>query len=684
MVNRRVVLCTNEGTNSQHVNDIAKSFDCLKISILNKASQISDKFDKVTLGPDAVPQDNHDSNSPNDDQARINNSSLNGLSSRSNITFSIKKILLENEIQRREKVKKAVDRKKKEMEKSQREIKEDLSQLLSRIAIQREKETAEKLAALEAEEELLAQQLEIDRKNEKQRQRLKESDEISKKIIPYRENFHAKWKDIANISVACRDKNSASRLLAPHVAKLKELSLQMESINEKTRTGDLTAADIKMAEILVQYNDEVFQLFKADIDKIDALYNEEIARREMEVRQAELKAQEEMLRAKQLQDVENSVKASEQFIYVEPQKINHEQDNLAEQNQQPAETDSVSVGSHLSDYSNVPVSVTAVALTSEVAPVKETDEISKYPDCGSLQTYIDNHQFLENYASTYQDFIRSDAMKKFKFECQKCLNITINSISHTSREQLLHKYEKLRLFLSGPSVSQNPQAQAYSKNLLAQKIVDQGDTTISSKPELAFPFAAIAVALWNDWPDFGALLLARFRKKSPFFIPVFLVPNKDQSEDEYCKSLGCKYTDAGIPEKPEQFWKRLGGIMYLYASIMVTRQRQGMNKSHPHGLGNAWKWLATTLNTEPRCDIADVCATLIYTILEVTGNDLWKTYPNQFPKMLLILNNVYYEKLKSFDPVISAPISRLGELLTNALKTGSIAPPKGQLSPNFW
>jgi hypothetical protein len=79
-----------------------------------------------------------------------------------------------------------------------------------------------------------------------------------------------------------------------------------------------------------------------------------------------------------------------------------------------------------------------------------------------------------------------------------------------------------------------------------------------------------------------------------------------------------------------------------------------------------------------------VCATLIYTILEITGNDLWKTYPNQFPKMLLILNNVYYEKLKSFDPVISAPISRLGDFLANALKTGTIPPPKGQLSPNFW
>jgi hypothetical protein len=113
---------------------------------------------------------------------------------------------------------------------------------------------------------------------------------------------------------------------------------------------------------------------------------------------------------------------------------------------------------------------------------------------------------------------------------------------------------------------------------------------------LAFPFAAIAVALWNDWPDFGSLLLARFRKKSPFFIPVFFMPHKEQSEEEYCKLLGCKYTDAGTPEKPEQFWKRLGGIMYLYASILITRHRQGINKPHPHGLANAWKWLAATLN----------------------------------------------------------------------------------------
>lgn len=64
-------------------------------------------------------------------------------------------------------------------------------------------------------------------------------------------------------------------------------------------------------------------------------------------------------------------------------------------------------------------------------------------------------------------------MKKFKFECQKTLNITINAINHVSREQLLDKYEKLRMFLSGkssPNILLNPQAEAFSKSLLAFKI----------------------------------------------------------------------------------------------------------------------------------------------------------------------------------------------------------------------
>ena len=121
------------------------------------------------------------------------------------------------------------------MEKSQQKIQEELSQLLSQMAIQREKDTAEKIARLEAEEEQLALQLEIDRKNEVQKQRLKESEEISKQILPYRESIFARWKDIVNISKNCRDKNAASRIFTPLTAKLKELSTQMDSLIDKGR-----------------------------------------------------------------------------------------------------------------------------------------------------------------------------------------------------------------------------------------------------------------------------------------------------------------------------------------------------------------------------------------------------------------------------------------------------------------
>lgn len=130
---------------------------------------------------------------------------------------------------------KTIDQKREEMEKSHRDMEDGLSDLLSRLVIQKEKESAAELAHLEAEEEKLAQQLEIERKREMQRRRLKESEEIMKKIVPFRESFHAKWKDIANISKACRDKNSASRLLAQHAARLKELSMQMDAINEKAQ-----------------------------------------------------------------------------------------------------------------------------------------------------------------------------------------------------------------------------------------------------------------------------------------------------------------------------------------------------------------------------------------------------------------------------------------------------------------
>ena len=114
---------------------------------------------------------------------------------------------------------------------------------------------------------------------------------------------------------------------------------------------------------------------------------------------------------------------------------------------------------------------------------------------------------------------------------------------------------------------------------------------------MAFPVAAVAVALWSDFPDFGELLLAHFRRACPYILPVFLPRLEGQTNEEYYKSLGYKYTEDGTVEKQDKYLTRMTGLMRLYASIIVTKQRRGCNTPHPHGIQNAWRWLAITLNS---------------------------------------------------------------------------------------
>ena len=113
---------------------------------------------------------------------------------------------------------------------------------------------------------------------------------------------------------------------------------------------------------------------------------------------------------------------------------------------------------------------------------------------------------------------------------------------------------------------------------------------------MAFAIASVVVALWNDNPDFGELLLANFRVTCPFIVPAFFPQREGQSNEDYYKSLGYKYSEDGTVEKQDKFLKRISGLVRLYASIIVTNQRQGVTQSHPHGLQNAWRWLAAMLN----------------------------------------------------------------------------------------
>jgi len=70
-------------------------------------------------------------------------------------------------------------------------------------------------------------------------------------------------------------------------------------------------------------------------------------------------------------------------------------------------------------------------------------------------------------------------------------------------------------------------------------------------------------------------------------------------------------------------------------------------------------------------------------MLEVAGNVLWTAYPRQFPKLLVLLMEQYYPRMRNVAGGGGGPLVRLEEFLNNALTNGTIRLANGMLPPNF-
>ncbi|KAM0725192.1 mRNA export factor GLE1 [Formica fusca] len=683
--------------------DITSDFENLKVSTLEKASRISAMMDHITIGPQSVANKDdsnklenieNEQNSCNIKIPQKTNSSFthNTISTSNGIHFSSKKILLESEKQRKEEVRKKMDCRINHMKENGRVIQEKMANSRSLMARERERRNEEKLADILAEIERIAEQEEIKRRHEQQlqaqraqeqkeklereveeyRKRMKEKEELTKIVMVHRGHFTAKYCDIVTLSKNCKDKYAIDMILTANSARIKQLIQQIEALDEKIKSGELISMDVNVIESLVHHIDDILTTFRTEIEKIDAQYEAELAR----------KAQA----ASEIQPIVES----ENIPVGNVVSSQHPGESYAvENNDSKAQNSSVITNQEaVAVLVNAPVTPSAsVPKSEETAADSECKEgnLFKYVDKESLQIYIKNQQFLNLYKKTCKDFLQSTATKKFRFECQKAINIPVNAISGVSEQHLRDKYDRLHNLLIGkssPNVTQHPQGVIFCKDHMAKKIVSQGETLVSSKPEMAFPVAMIVVALWNEHEDFGELFLARLHEACPFTIPIFLPQQESQSNEDYYKSLGCKYSEDGTVEKQDKFLKRMSGLMRLYASITVTRQRKGVTKVHPYGLQHAWRWLAAVFNIEPRADICDLCATLILDMLEVAGNVLWTAYPTQFHKLLMLLSEQYYPRMRNVADG-GGPLMRLEEFLRNALATGTIHPADGMLPPNF-
>jgi nucleoporin GLE1 len=201
---------------------------------------------------------------------------------------------------------------------------------------------------------------------------------------------------------------------------------------------------------------------------------------------------------------------------------------------------------------------------------------------------------------------------------------------------------------------------------------------MSSNMQTAFGMAAVLITLWQKYQDLGKLFLYYLYKECPYMVPYFLPQLEGQSDEDYMKSLGFRFKD-GVVENREQYLKHIAGTTRLYAAVLVTRPRVGVQAPHPHSLENGWRWLTDVLNLDPQ---PDVCATILTEFLQVAGYHLWQAYGRQFSKLMVLMQTQYMPRLARVDQ--GGPKSRLEKLLADIVRNGKIDPPEGLLSPNFW
>ena len=313
-----------------------------------------------------------------------------------------------------------------------------------------------------------------------------------------------------------------------------------------------------------------------------------------------------------------------------------------------------------------------------------------------LYTVLQNE--LEQHQAVYANVSNDPSLKQFKFDCQKAVNVPVNAISPQSAQHLQDKLDKLLNLLRGNFIevpprrfkaTQHPGGIEYCADLLARKLVRQGEDVVSSNPEAAFAIAAVINALWSEFPTLGRLILAHFYKTCPYLVPYCAPQQEGQSDQDYYKALGYQYSN-GVVEKQDKFLKRMSGVVRLYAAVIVSvprvrqqqQQQQQQQQAHPFGLVNGWKYLAATMNLKPRLEIT---ATVLFNFLEVAGHRLSQAYGRQFIKLLHLLCTDYFALIRSVTPDgCGGPVVRLDDFLQKTLKKREIAPPAGQLPARFW
>lgn len=650
------------------MDDIINGFQDLKISALSKSKLINDQIKDITIGPnrtillDETCKSTFSGTSPSSEKK--SSPKKKNFSPRNESASSLRKIIQDLEKERQEKVYEAVSARKNVFDDfaKQQEVerKEQWLQQQQKIIENMEQQEALILDALEQydrnvsnqHQQLVQYYQNLANKQKKNAEELEAREKRNAMINSIVENikkdqaeFRLTFQEISSILKSHSTNETLRTYLLPDIAsQLGALPGKMNEIIASCRAGQITENEMKKASETLAALKAVKEQIQNIIAYCEAT-KEEAAKQEA-ARQAAAK-QEEAARA--------AAAAAQEKL----QEMAAAQAKAVPENK-PAEI------------------VEAVTAAPSV--------LEQYCSRANLKRLSELQDFLSNYRQSYKQFTEDAALKQYRFNLKKAVNIPVNAISAVNSKHLLDKYDRLHNLLVGKPVivgetqitaTKHPQAIAFCMDLVAEKLVLQGDLLISSNPEAAFNYAAVLVALWNDFPDFGKLVLAHFYEVCPYLVPWYVPRTADQTTEEYYKNQGYKYTD-GVPEKQDKFLKRMTGIMRLYSAIFITKPKRGQNQN-PHGMAEAWRWIGSILNLEPRLDIT---ATMIHVFLETVGFSMQTVYGKMFQKVMRFIREKYMPMIEKIDS--GGPFTRLSVLFDKYAAKQILEPPGGILPSSFW
>ncbi|KAF4523214.1 hypothetical protein B566_EDAN011751 [Ephemera danica] len=222
-----------------------------------------------------------------------------------------------------------------------------------------------------------------------------------------------------------------------------------------------------------------------------------------------------------------------------------------------------------------------------------------YISTENLKILTDYQKILEEHTTALKALDGDAKLKKFKFQCQMAVTTPLNAISAVSASHLRDKLKRLQSLLKGQPVelsnarvaaSAHPLGILFCTNLLAQRIVEQGEQTVSSKPESAFPIAAVTLALMAEFPLFKDLLFAHFFSHCPYLVPYYVPRTANMTDHQYYSAQGYWYNSEGQVEAHDKFLKRMAGTATLYFAILSSKLPRDVTLTPPPTLVGVTQW----------------------------------------------------------------------------------------------